>query len=785
MAYYTRPIRSGLDNTAVSSLVIDIGSPAEDSLMVISLCVQNGNTVTISGTWTTEESQTTNGVVSYSFTRVATASESDPTVSVVSGTARMLASYVELPHVNTTTPVLASGSNSQNIEQFTSPTVDTTGTDKCLILVTCFSGSASRQPVFGPEVPQEVHEDDTQTEVITQGWFYQMTGGVTPAIDIVLSYLLAGNHVHVLAIQNSASGDIDGFIDVDNPPATEICPMFGLGNSVYGGNYVDSSARTEDATPLIGTLDGTSTVSFAYSGIFAPFFPSTTTRLPSFVRFNFNSSPYNVPKIRGFKLGSSHTSSQIDLSDSLIVVQARHSNTSYAKYEDGGFYIGLVNGDYTNGAGSVWKIAASNTIVRPDLAVLPYVFDTSKTVDAALKFTVGSGSHDLTAVGRIVLGCTPTNGSVSTYGMIRKLNVMPIIGGSTNRPASYGTAERHARLSGINTVQGQFRQTDNQFFTLQSIRIGSGTTTKPTIFDSNGKSISFAGAYDEDGLFVAGNIAQGALDHEIYAGDDDYINLSNTFVNLGDAHTFTVNALSSTSATIPDGWPGCIIANGGAITFADLGTAMAIKVTNCGEFDATNADMSGGTTIDAGTGTNLVAPLDGATQAAIQTKVTAWANSTLSNGATALRIEYTGTGDITLNFDNITWANDTVDIHYNSTNASTLTANMQNGANASTSAISGSAVAVNISNDVTFTINISVTGAEVTLLETTTQTEVDHTETATTTYSYVYTYSSDQVIDIQVYLPGYKPYWSGGDVTLGNSDQSITVNLEVDPASQI
>ena len=86
-----------------------------------------------------------------------------------------------------------------------------------------------------------------------------------------------------------------------------------------------------------------------------------------------------------------------------------------------------------------------------------------------------------------------------------------------------------------------------------------------------------------------------------------------------------------------------------------------------------------------------------------------------------------------------------------------------------------------MSNDKTITVNISVTGSEVTLLEHGTQTEIDHSETATTTYSYTYTYSSDTAADLQVYKPGYKPYWNAS-VTLGNADQSITVDLEAEPA---
>jgi len=107
---------------------------------------------------------------------------------------------------------------------------------------------------------------------------------------------------------------------------------------------------------------------------------------------------------------------------------------------------------------------------------------------------------------------------------------------------------------------------------------------------------------------------------------------------------------------------------------------------------------------------------------------------------------------------------------------------MQNGSNATTSAISGSAVGVTISNDVTFTVVMSVTGAELTILQTGTQTEDYHVETsATGTEAFVFTAPLGNNVDIQVFKPGYKPFWEGNR-DLGSADSTLNVTLEVDDA---
>ncbi len=79
------------------------------------------------------------------------------------------------------------------------------------------------------------------------------------------------------------------------------------------------------------------------------------------------------------------------------------------------------------------------------------------------------------------------------------------------------------------------------------------------------------------------------------------------------------------------------------------------------------------------------------------------------------------------------------------------------------------------------TIAVNVTGAEITILDTGTQTEQYHVETGGATQDFDFTAPIGNNVDIQVYKPGYKPYWAE-DVDLGSVDSTLTVVLEADQA---
>lgn len=360
---------------------------------------------------------------------------------------------------------------------------------------------------------------------------------------------------------------------------------------------------------------------------------------------------------------------------------------------------------------------------------------------------------------------------------VHKLGTIVLIGGwnEAGKSASWSTARTAALSASAKTID----KLGDAYRTKQDIQVGNGGTNA-VYFDTNGESLF---------LPRAGSVASGDMQMQaagvavtLYGVSGDTIKLNDPVVSAGNAgDTFTIHASSTSSATWEFNGTISGFVTDDAVSLRNLGAGAYAGLTflGCGEIAHNNADLTGGVTFDGCTGTQAIT-ITGATEGALQTALDLLAGATFQNSTTyGLTISFTGTGNVSLNAP----SNLTVDeLLYTSTNASGLTIVVgSSGSSFPSTATGGSATGVTISNDKTLTLNISVTGAEVTLLEDGTATEVDHTETATTTYTYTYTYSSDEAIDIQVYKPGYKPYWNGS-VTLGNADQSITVDLETEVA---
>jgi len=379
-------------------------------------------------------------------------------------------------------------------------------------------------------------------------------------------------------------------------------------------------------------------------------------------------------------------------------------------------------------------------------------------------------------------GVAPTAYLAASFGFLYKHNTMLILGGSTTFPAGMGTAVECSRTSSLRTISNQNQQSEAQYFSAHKIQVGDGTTQ--TIWSCEDESVGFPGAYNLSDRKIQVQVSEGNFGITFKASASCNINIKGATFNGGNFSPWGFESGTSTSATYSESGAKVQFH---APTLEDIGRAFTgVSFKSCKRIALNGADISGGgCIIEASTdAASSIEPLSAATQAALQLLLDDIATVNFKDCPVAIRIEYTGATSPTVNFDAIIVSGNTVDLHFNATNAVQLTANMQNGSNITTTAISGSATGVTIANDITATINVNVSGAEITILTAGTQTELFHVETASTSEAYVYTYSSDFNGSIQVYKPGYKPYWLASNV-FSNSNQTITVNLDEDPASQI
>jgi hypothetical protein len=110
--------------------------------------------------------------------------------------------------------------------------------------------------------------------------------------------------------------------------------------------------------------------------------------------------------------------------------------------------------------------------------------------------------------------------------------------------------------------------------------------------------------------------------------------------------------------------------------------------------------------VDASSSATSALTIAGATEAALQSELDNLGGSEFINNAVALRINFTGTGNISLiGPASLLFASNTVDLHYNSTNASTCTFTPGAGSNPATTSVSGNAsTVINIDSSVAITL---------------------------------------------------------------------------------
>lgn len=490
------------------------------------------------------------------------------------------------------------------------------------------------------------------------GWTVQETSGgsITPTFTmtgIETCQLLS------FALTPASSTDAPPYCDRTTTPPSVIQRAF-RSNSTSG--TLGGSAF--DPTATVTAIDGESTIYDAggnYGG-------GGAGGLNSSLSITYSSADTGL-RVSGWTI-----SSALDLSSKVLSIQMGVFSAWYkfASTNDKGFVFGLRSGtvDYM-----FWTVGGVDSVPQFNGALVGIEIE----VDGG--FEVDEiGTFDPTDVTGVVWGGnrSQSGGTINlAFSEMHSLDRVVPLGGHSADPATMQVF--------TDGVAGNYQKTFPAVsITKQKLGIGDGST--PTYWKDDSAVMSAYVANDIDNSHQVS--ASLAADLQIYASASCTIDLTGQVWKGTGATPFLIHASSSGSATYVVG--GLTIIDR-AVTFQDVFTAAAgITMSGC-TYTANNADLSGGCTFD-----NTQVTITGATQTALQGFLDNYANNTFKNGTTALRVEYTGTGDITLSADAIAWSGNTTDIHYNSTNASTLTVTKQNGANPVTTAISGAAVAVSI-----------------------------------------------------------------------------------------
>jgi hypothetical protein len=394
------------------------------------------------------------------------------------------------------------------------------------------------------------------------------------------------------------------------------------------------------------------------------------------------------------------------------------------------------------------------------------------------------GTYDATDVDGVYMavhrGAAGGSSVNMRWGAVYALETIVITNGSATFPCTFNTFADVAKTSGVGTVLEQNGLVKGQVAAMHNLQIGDGSGA--TYFVGGGGQLGFATGANLSINELYSQVGENVYNLGIYGVSGDTINLDSSVVAFATnaKGNIAYNASSTSAAT----WShsGAIFQNPYSVTLRDLGAGAygGLTINSCElEITHNDADLTGGVTINNQVSTTAIT-ITGATEAALQTAINNLAGVKFTNSSTyGLTISYTGTGDISLNAPTGIAVDELL---YTATASSGLTLVVgSSGAVFSNTSIAGSATSVTISNDKTFTINVNVTGAEITVLQTGTTTEAYHVETGSTTQGYTFVAPLGYNVDVQVFKAGYERFWTE-NLDLGSADSSISVELVAVPA---
>jgi hypothetical protein len=389
-------------------------------------------------------------------------------------------------------------------------------------------------------------------------------------------------------------------------------------------------------------------------------------------------------------------SSNFDLSGQVLSFSAISEGKILETIDNMGRLIGFSDG--TNA--SVFLFDGSNALVSSQNGLNTFLLQTapngSPTDLTGYEIqTFGSGNLDWSAIKTIFMGVSQA-GNSSLYhslGPLHTVGTLNMLGGGITFPCNFDDTNKATTASALNTSTAQAGQTIGQFYFMNNVSIGDGIND--VYWKSKNQSVEFPRSYSYSEKALQCQIDAGALSLSINASSvNTIINLDTTTINLGNYHNFFINPSTSSLATYS--FKNCNILNGNPTLNSVGSTISGLNIIGCKEVKYTTLmDMSGGCNIVGCIEAQSIT-ITGSSSTALQSYIDKLANCTFTDNIVGIRIEYTGSGDISLNMDNIKFSTNTTDIHYNSTNTSELDINLQNGTIVSTTAISGNASAVNI-----------------------------------------------------------------------------------------
>lgn len=616
--------------------------------------------------YTTIESLTLTGYINMAtFYKVANGDNTElPPVSNTTDTNDTQAHQIIIVgDIDTADPINVSNGQGYNGNE-NSQTGGTVSTDEdgtLNIWVNCVEGQA-RFPYVDSEYMGLPVPIPHGTGNIVNVWQYQKTSGSVTHPTFHQMTADTGQ-VTTICINNNNTDPIEPpRVDVDSPPTTILHPLRGaLTGSDAGGSSVDPSSD------FTGGL-GPNSLNFDYRAVETGGGGGTYGWSDaSHINNPGSSSNNNV-------WGAVWSFTETDLSDSILALNVYTQGRSFigiGGVNDAGIIAGLRSDDGGGGKDyRLWNVSAIDSV--------PNIYDGQHSVVFDVEDTTFEwdevGTFDETAVDGVFLGYNKAF-DVTTriyFCELHKLNPIVLVGGANSWPCTFNTFVDAMVSSRLLTVTNQ---SGSQFLSMQSLQLGNGTDD--VCFAQAYASMEFAATTNTSLNIINMNAAATKTGLEIHTTAGSSIDLSNQVWSGPQGWPLTFNSGCSASA---DYLSDATVIQGANVTLRDVFTTQSgITFTNCDEVITNSADLSGGCIFDNTYGTTQIT-------ISSQADLDDLDNCTFQNQSRAITLNFP-TGNHTLNASNLTFTDNTTDLHFDG--AGNITWNNLSGSNADGAKITG------------------------------------------------------------------------------------------------
>lgn len=770
MAYFKRS-RVGEEATASSSHVISLPASSQNDLVLVSMAVDGGSSVSSltgdnAGTWATAVNRTGGD----SFYVFACQQGATPDTSLtVAFAASERSSYIVsvFGGVDTTTPYLAVH-QPFNSKSPKCPAITPTSANALIF----YTGGCGGFHAFAPEGMYLLNNvrEASRTSAFS-AYTYHPDTSTRPEETFQLAKTTSFNcSMATIAIYDDGNGDIDGYHDLTADAFQYLHFM------VNQGGILSDDVEYDPTLVANENISSVSNGSYTNSTCI---YHTIRTENESILEPDYMSKGHGINSTsnNGDAAFTGHNitttdGSQVnyDLSGEILVVNTKLDNGNVTDESKIGTAFGI--SDKASGNYRLWQLRTQSSSPTANAGLYPDVID----VDDATFVMDEGGTPNTADIGALLI-C-----SESTFTS-NKLNVAPVIilrtmkihGGSSGRPASFKTCYDIAKRGMLNTILSQGGIADKQFLVAHDTQCGGAETV---YWDSSNQSVEWPAAYNADNAQRSFKIAAGKLTHTIAPITGSTVIYDSTTLNFGNFHNFVVNSSAVSLST-----EGLVVLNADVTLTAHSGAMSGITFSGCKEITS-SVDLSGGCTI------SNTDPSDSyAITVTNETEFNRLRNCTFSGNNYSIRITgnhggstWTGTGMT------VSGGTGSYDIRYEGTG--TLTIQMDSGSGWTQLRSEATVGTLTITSPpLTLAINSDTASTLIRYFEDDSQTVVDSTTGTTLNYEYPDTDPVDIELVKQGYVPvnrqNVTPYDGDYDVIMDfdesyNSSHGLTITTEFD-----